>query len=440
MRTPIFAAGLALVVLLAAIAVTDAAAPQLLYDSSPEHLWNRIDRHFRIRVGSDGTTHGADAVDPLLWRETRYLLDGPSHAAALKLLDEFLTTHGERLVTDPVRRALMQRDLWAVFDWSVSHFESHAAARHELARRLAQVIRRLALPRDQLPQLVYVLGKAGPKMLDTYSAAVKAARFPKSYDPADRARAFLPPDLFDENGPWVPVHGSTPVAQHADEMSRSWFGVFLSVPGGRAATLTYLRMLWDAPQPFVRDPVGSFGGEQRTMIAPALRALPPGTQVALVRKMLLIGADGWIHHSNLVESIQLRVFRAAEPLPPQLRHRGGANDQEFFEFVLDRAALVTDPASAFRAVKPSDRAFLTFSSQGVDAFEHSTTRRPGVVLEMCGACHNDEGLASVLSARRLFKPYTLADKGGTVFDGMAPFWKTRRADWGYLQARAPLSQ
>ena len=454
MRTPIFVTGLAAVALVTVIASTARTpgeqrraapaaipervvvsdAPPLLYGSDPQHLWNRIDRHFRIRTASDGTLHGADAVDPLLWHRTRYLLEGESHAVALKLLDEFIATNGERLVTDAVRRALLQRDLWAVFDWSVSHFESHAAERRALARRLGPVVRRLGLTREQLPQLAYDLGKAGPRMLDTYAAAVKAARFPRHYDPADRQRAFLPPDLLMENGSWVPIHGSTPLAQHSDEMSRSWFGAFLKLPGGRAATLTYLRMLWDAPQPFATDAAGSFGGEVRTVIAPALRALPPGTQVALVRRMLVLDAQSVIQLSNIVESVQIRVFRAAEPLPAHLRHSGSVNDQDFFEFVLDRAALVTDPARALHAVTPSERAFLTFSSKGIDPFERAIVPVPGVALDTCGACHGEGGLPSILSARRLFKPYTFGDRSGTVADWSAAFWKTQRADWGHLRA------
>jgi hypothetical protein len=30
----------------------------------------------------------------------------------LAVLDEFISTHGERLVRDPLKRAWLQRDLW----------------------------------------------------------------------------------------------------------------------------------------------------------------------------------------------------------------------------------------------------------------------------------------------------------------------------------------
>jgi hypothetical protein len=77
------------------------------------HLWNRVHDTFHVRVAPDGSEYGLDAVDPLMWRETRHLLTGDSHARALGLLDEFLTSNGERLIRDPLKRAVFQNDLWA---------------------------------------------------------------------------------------------------------------------------------------------------------------------------------------------------------------------------------------------------------------------------------------------------------------------------------------
>jgi hypothetical protein len=84
-----------------------------LYDQNTSHLWNRVHDTFHVRVAPDGSEYGLDAVDPLMWRETRHLLTGDSHARALGLLDEFLTSNGERLIRDPLKRAVFQNDLWA---------------------------------------------------------------------------------------------------------------------------------------------------------------------------------------------------------------------------------------------------------------------------------------------------------------------------------------
>src|ERR1700741_163880 len=89
-----------------------------IYDPNPNHLWNRLFRQFYVRKAWDGKEYGGDVLDPLLWGGTHYLITGPSHEQALNVLDEFLSTHGEQLIADPVKRAMLQRDLWAVFEWA----------------------------------------------------------------------------------------------------------------------------------------------------------------------------------------------------------------------------------------------------------------------------------------------------------------------------------
>ena len=72
----------------------------------------------------------------------------------------------------------------------------------------------------------------------------------------------------------------------------------------------------------------------------------------------------------------------------------------------------------------------------MDAFEFRQPRRVATMraLEMCVACHHDEGLPSILSAARLFKPYAAADAGGPVGEPEPEYSKSRRADWGQLLA------
>ena len=88
-----------------------------IYASDPDHIWNRLFRLFYVRHASDGRQYGGDELDPYLWVDTQYLLSGSSHDEALKLLDEFLQQHSERLIADPLKRASFQRDLLAVNDW-----------------------------------------------------------------------------------------------------------------------------------------------------------------------------------------------------------------------------------------------------------------------------------------------------------------------------------
>src|SRR5437762_14328720 len=104
-----------------------------IYDNNPAHLWNRLHASLFVRVGPDGREYGADRVDPLLWIESKYLLTGPTHDTVVRLLREFVDTHGEKLIEDPLKRALLQRDLWMVFDWLQSDSGDDADMQEPLA-------------------------------------------------------------------------------------------------------------------------------------------------------------------------------------------------------------------------------------------------------------------------------------------------------------------
>ena len=105
-----------------------------------------------------------------MWPETEHFLAAPSHARALRVLDEFLRTHAENLIHDPIKRAMLQRDLWAVFDWSVQQFPArdrrpYTEEKEELQARLPEVLRRLALTPGELKSLP-----------DNYSQATRRIR------------------------------------------------------------------------------------------------------------------------------------------------------------------------------------------------------------------------------------------------------------------------
>ena len=145
--------------------------PLPLYDSNPEHLWNRPFAVFYIRPSElpsrpeypqDSTKldewdrklragklplgpvvkrfEAGDTKSLLAWPETRYYSESGTLARADKLLNEFITTRGERLIDDPLKRAFLQRDLWAVFD----HLVGQNIARYGDG----DLIRRGALNRD----------------------------------------------------------------------------------------------------------------------------------------------------------------------------------------------------------------------------------------------------------------------------------------------------
>ena len=121
-----------------------------IYDPDPGHPWNRLHSTFFVRDDLPDTRFVPDALDPPLWYDTQYLLSKPSHQRALRALDDFLRTHAENLIHDPLKRAMLQRDLWAVFDWSVERPSRQGSNEHaydnekrELQVRLAKVMRQV---------------------------------------------------------------------------------------------------------------------------------------------------------------------------------------------------------------------------------------------------------------------------------------------------------
>ena len=79
------------------------------------------------------------------------------------LFDEFVDRDGHALIRDPLKRALLQHDLWFVFDW-LAQDDHHG--RRALRSRVAKAIRQLALTKLQIEQLP-----------DTYLQAIESKTF-----------------------------------------------------------------------------------------------------------------------------------------------------------------------------------------------------------------------------------------------------------------------
>jgi hypothetical protein len=414
-----------------------------LYDPNPIHIWNRLYDALLVREGPTGAKYGADSLDPLLWRDTKHLLRQPSHKHALLILDQFLQTHAEKLIQGPVKRAVLQRDLWAVFDWSVQREPndegepSYEKERQELQIRLAEVLRRLALTSKEVESLP-----------DNYAEAVASGVFAKEYDPAHRDRVFLPPDLFEPSGPWVLIsgNGSEPVAkQHVSEFSgRSRFLVFVRLPGGRKSTLDYFQTLWNVPQPWI--PLSP--ANDQIVVNPDLPQFPAGTQVALVRQITLFDDHGNLIPAPITGSVQIRVYRAITASKEEryesenfeeLTTRGG---QAFYEIVLSRPQLFANKAGGLRATGPDER---EFSVRADDPFEPLAKNliplrlRTQPIFLQCAICHSAGGINSLESRSRLLKPNPLQHDFAGKAHGprwweydQAINWKHDRYEWGLL--------
>ena len=388
----------ALCALLAAAALSGVAQPAspppsvTIFDGDSNHIWNRTYACLFVRQDARGYAFGADTPDPLLWWQTRHLLTGGSHRAALACLDKFLNSHAEHAIQDPLERAVFQHDLWAIFDWAAAEGAADfPEAREKLERRLATVIRRLALSPDEIRGLP-----------DTYAAAVGSHQFPAAYDPAQPHRAFLPPDLFQPDGPWVSLSGFLEEPTAIGHFTgRSRFLVFIRLPGGREATLAYVRMLRHSSVP----PIVKRNDSVVPVLNLALPQFPVGTAVALVRQAIVIDTRGNLVPTALTEMAQLRAYhsitigRGSEM--QNYMNGPSSHDQDFFEFRLTRPQLFAGDAVGLAAVLPEDKEFATFATHGFDPFEsRGPFSGPGSVLGRCLGCHSDAGIHSVQSRVR----------------------------------------
>ena len=414
------------------------------YDFKPDHLWNRLYAGLLPRPDADGKTVGQDSLDPLVFPTTKRLLDGPTHVEAVKLLDEFLTD-GHKLVRDPVKRAVMQRDLWALFDWAAFPFgnfytggDSIKIRTGPLQERLAKAIRLLAPSKAEAEALP-----------DTYALAVKSKEFPVAFNPAKPNDPWLPPNLFDAAGPWVCVTGplemSTPLAsEHASVFAgRSAFLVFIKLPEGRQATLAYLASLNTFPKPWKVPPRQEADEEGRRPTAelnPDVPQFPVGTQIALVRQLVIVTDEAQLVPTRITESVQLRTFRK---IAARSREH---EEQAFVELKLHRADLFAGKAGGLRATVSDDLipSELTFFRSWTDPFEEKTDdthSRPVLAFHSCAACHSQEGIHSVNSYKQsgasrqtialgLF-PTSVADVSARSAE-----WKTGLKDWFELKKLA----
>jgi hypothetical protein len=429
---------------------TESAPSVAIYDSNPSHLWNRLYAALLVRTDRRGQRFGDDSLDPMLWLESEHLLSNPSHQNVVRALDEFLETHGENLVRDPIKRAILERDLWAVFDWSVAQFSAnqrphYEKEKQELQLRLSEALRRMELTPDQITALP-----------NTYAQAVASGDFAKAFDPNQPDRPFLPPDLFDPQGPWVCIQpspesdlGVTPM--HLFNYSgRSGFLVFVRLPAGRKATMDYFQTLWKFPEPYTPGP-GPDGDQ-----APPnsdLPSFPAGTQVALVRRMTLFDSHGELQATAITESVQIRVYRAITTTPERDFGNGNLADivrnsgQLFYEFKLSRPLLFAGKNGGLRAVERNETEFSTFQ-QGDDLIDAMMDDPPGKQthrdkplpeLQTCIWCHSGGGVRSLNSRASLLKPNRMQKESpnpdyGPIYwaDSTSVAWKQNRYDWGVL--------
>jgi hypothetical protein len=435
-----------------------------IYHADPTHLWNRLHGALFVRVGHDDRVYGQDRLEPLLWPESKHLLEERSHKAAAAVLEEFLKGKGETRIDDPLKRAILQRDLWLVFNWvegshdtfeaPVPSPETVQASKQKLRKLLAAVIERLALTPDQIKNLP-----------DNYALAVASGWFARQFDPAQPGQAYLPPDLFATDGPWVCLGRPDGLVapEHLDHggnnvFTNSTFLLFIRVPEGRAATLAYLKRLSSFDQPLYIKTADAY---REYLPNPRLPQFPVGTELALVRRAMLISAPNVPTSTALVESIQLRTIREVPEMTIQTLNAGLGNRgdfertrtrwQSFQEYRLSRSLLFAGKAGGLHALNSDERDFATgFGSHTSDEFEmhwRSGLSFPegsmDAVKRQCFSCHGLPGVysfnsffhyrANMRPEKTLARPFSLKEMPLSEISEGTVKWKKETSHWTTLR-------
>ncbi|MFT5470488.1 MAG: hypothetical protein ACI8UO_005617 [Verrucomicrobiales bacterium] len=325
------------------------------------------------RFGPDGKSYAENESTPAIFAWSEFPFDDKTFKKFDEALDAFGALPQEKIEEySDVKRALLQRHLWKVFDatfpfinWKEGYYwsgrtrfpKTHMDRREAVQPRIATLIQRLALTKEQIQALP-----------NTMAATVESGDFEESHDPADRFKRFLPGDPYSKESPWFCMSeagDAIPASVHTGErQSRSMFLSFMRLPGGRIETRKYVENLKKVAEVF-----------------------PVGTQFALIEQAFLISDEGELILSPLIVSIQLRAYldleRSANAARPDAT-------QCLAEFVMQPRQLMQGNA-VMKAMKPDDRRFeagdedCQLSGGPHDPFEGrmpATTR-----LNLCMACH-----------------------------------------------------
>jgi hypothetical protein len=113
------------------------------------------------RYGADGKTYGENEVTPLIYKYSDFPFDADSHEKLVAALDAFDALPQEKIEAySNVKRALLHRHLWAVFDHSMHVMawrKRDSRGRPELKtnpvrtqKQLVSLVQRLALTRAEI--------------------------------------------------------------------------------------------------------------------------------------------------------------------------------------------------------------------------------------------------------------------------------------------------
>ncbi|MGZ4972351.1 MAG: hypothetical protein ACXWDN_06285 [Limisphaerales bacterium] len=367
-----------------------------LYDADPTHVANRVYKALFVWKTDE-------EAPPSHWPKQKIALDTVTLKAAL---DELLQANISKEFPDPVKRVFLQRDLWLTFDWLAQQSSSAGSENPVIERKLVRCIQHIALPLAQLRQLP-----------DNYDEQLTSDTFPIEFDHSNPNTPFLPGGLLARSSSWIMIGDRDTrgilAAQHVDFFrGHNAYMIFVRLPAGRAATISYLNKLTIAATAHSKLP-----------------ELPEGTQMALISQVMAIDDKGMPFPTTITESVQVRVYRQPKSSLTM------ANDaQSRFEFRLDRGALFAHKPATLRPIgaKETDWEFINYLGQ-----KKTDAEGKGQIMASCFDCHNEPGVESfktfteMRNTRGHIGQLTLSKRSEEA--GRTVTWKKRQRDFQLLR-------
>jgi hypothetical protein len=378
------------------------AEPLALYHADPQHLWNRLFaaiaiRHSNLPSKRGGTPvariEGGDKIEFLAWPGTTYW-DEPETVARLeKLLDEFLNQKGEQLSTDPLKRVMLQRDLWAAFDFLISQNIARRGdletrrRRSELCRKCARAMRALALSAETLA-----------KLPDNYALALQSGRFAATHE-FDPRRDYLPPRLLTDADEWPELDFHQPKLHEDIERrfvflhtrafrGRSYFRFFYRFPEGRRQLEDYLKQV---------DAVGvdwrTAGQNGFIILKPDLPQIPAGTEVSLVQFLIALDTNLKPVPTKLVESVRVNVYKSV--LGEKDLTTNSDQGINFAKYTLKRRLAFADMKFGGLHREPDDLPVYRVIFESENARDWGPRGRFFELTADCRSCHADRAQTGV---------------------------------------------
>lgn len=313
-----------------------------------------------VRKDSDGKAYSTNEVGPLIYGRSKFPFDNETFPRLTAAMERFNALSQVQIGSyGTVKRALLQRHLWVVFDATIPNDykpPTHLERRRATQKMLATLIGRVALTKDDILALP-----------DTRAATLKSGGFPQEHDPSDHFKPFLPADLYAKDSSWVCLgKAGNPDTDHARiDRRRSAFFQFVRLPAGREETLKYIKKLNDR------------------------EAFPVGTQFALIDQAFLISDQGELVLSPVINSIQLRAYLKVTQTHLEARPRATVCVSEFV--MLPRQLM--EGKFAMRALGPKDFRFHTIAADSggrVDPLEARSVPEAQKLtpsLPSCVFCH-----------------------------------------------------